>query len=313
MGGTGAGGTNASPVAQGDFANSYATAICSNVATCCTRFGYAFDQTSCASRAQADGASATAFDPAKVSYDASAAGACLAGIGALFQQCVVTGLGDPTPLSCGQIFVGKLPLGSPCQASEECAAAPGQGARCLPSDATNAASPTVCTASAGTAHGQLGAPCNGTCTNESRGLTCEAPPAVAGGGGASGTTSPTTAGQCYTNDNLYCVSTQHVCAEIPATGMPCPDGICRAGSYCDAGTATCTVAQGKNPCNADAACAGTDYCAIPPGAPQGNCSPRHVDGAACVEGNECANGGCNSKVCGPFSVAGVKTCAGRFF
>jgi hypothetical protein len=311
-GGTGAGGgITGAPVSQADFGNALASAVCDHVGACCMQYGVPFDAATCKSTAQAQGAQLAMVDPASTAFDPQAAGDCLAQISAVLQGCVYTGTDNPIP-ACDRMLVGVLPLGASCTSSDQC-----MSGDCGYPDFAMPGAVLQCITAAVRSHGHAGDPCSSTCTEEPGGGTACAATGSAGAGGADGPGgsggAPAQPVDCYTNDNLYCGTTQKTCSVLPAVGAACADGQCQAGAYCDTlGTGLCALAQGNNPCSNDSECAMGSYC--PLGMPTFNgCSPRLADGAACTNGGGCLSGGCNSGLCGPPTVASTRTCSGDLF
>jgi hypothetical protein len=301
------GAAGGSPIEQSDFPSTYASTLCAAAQTCCSRAGDTFDLQACVKAASTDVMAITAQDPSRVTYDAVAAGNCVAGLASLLSSCVITTLGDVTPAACSQMLHGKLTLGASCNSSQECSDSSGP-AICSASGTGG----SVCVASVSPSRGKSGDPCRATCTEDIGGQTCQAMVGMPGTGtGGTGGGSAASA-DCFTNDNLYCSSSTGSCQALPLVGAKCPDGRCADHAYCAAQSTMCSASTGQNACATDAECQASSYCNIAAVAMPGSCSPKLADGAACTSAEQCSSGGCNANGCGPLLAASAKSCAGKF-
>jgi hypothetical protein len=114
---SGAGPTSSSPpVAQADFAATYAQAACSVFEKCCVAAGVVFDTQACTqSTAPPTGGALGWYDPAR-------AGECIALIRGVGDGCILTGsLSDQIRKVCDWVFAGQQAIGAPCGSDRDCA------------------------------------------------------------------------------------------------------------------------------------------------------------------------------------------------
>jgi len=252
------------PIALEELSARVAESFCRLIEPCCPE-GASFDQQSCV-RMLGDGVfDVDVADPAKYSYDANAAGACLDALDGLGNLCSDSAMTLSTmPDACGVPFQGTVPPGGACAASIECARPTGGDVDC---------DEGVCIVERTAAEGEA---CYWTCTRRGAGYSCGSSNV-----GIAGT--PVEQGRCYTNDGLHC-SSGRVCARREGlggacardggcqdelycdflagtcqsrlgAGMPCTGGDCQQGHYCDSGTRTCALqAQSGSPCSDSDAC-----------------------------------------------------------
>ncbi|HEY4158358.1 MAG TPA: hypothetical protein VGM29_09680, partial [Polyangiaceae bacterium] len=212
VGGSGATVLPSTPVAQGNFATAYGSALCDNVGACCTQYGFAFDHAACLTAATTRVGSVDTLDPG-ISYDPDAAGQCLAQIAALAKGCTLGANAELDLISCVTFAKGTLMPGQSCTSSAQCAAGPGSFVDCRSADPNAPSGPPVCVVSGSDAHGKAGDSCAATCSEIPNGAECDSVRSVViGSGGASGTGSPNSAAvSCYTDDSLYCAAATNTC------------------------------------------------------------------------------------------------------
>jgi len=278
-------------VAEKDYVASYVAALCGNLSGCCARFGYPYDGSACTSAATSDASALIGnLDQTTQAYDPNAAGDCLAGLSALLKRCQLEGFGNPFPMSCKQIVVGKVGLGGSCKSDGECAPTASSDVHCQ-ADSSVAGSAGKCTGVPLTPPGTSGSPCSLTCTE-----------GVSSNCSGAGLTD-TEMGSCFTNDGLYCTPA-NTCGSLPALGEACT-GFCAAGNYCNA--SSCVSQQSTGPCSSDDACTDTAYCDVA----SKRCSPRLADGTSCAlpKSRQCLSGACNGGVCGVRTLASTRACS----
>lgn len=213
-----------SPIAQGEFAASFAQAFCQAVRPCCERV--TTYNTDCVATVTTE-VEALLSDLSETSvYDANHAANCVATLEGLPQDCVAAFEDRGRALSACQLVInGNVEPGEVCESLSECAAQPGAtGNRevgyvgCLPFDDEQ----THCR------HFQpahLGEPCSATVT-----------------GGTDGVIDACTS-------DLYCDEETSTCKALPQIGQPCMyvgnSGPCGEG-FCDQQTDTCTALRAEN-------------------------------------------------------------------
>lgn len=228
----GAGGP-APPVSEADFRNALAHALCDNIAGCCQKAGYVYDDAECVSL-QLMGIGL----PKHAKFSAQQAGVCVQDTANLARSCDRSKLPlDELAPSCNSVFTGTQPPGAACQTSLDCAE---------PSNGTAFCYAGLCVA---VTRATAGAPCVQFCNDNgnfnSRGLGCFDKNGVAKSGGAA----------CFISDGLYC-SSQSRCARLPGVGQSCAvDSGCKPGAYCSGGVCRDAVAIGGD-CSLDQCVAG---------------------------------------------------------
>jgi hypothetical protein len=112
----GTGPTSSSPpVAQADFAATYAQTVCSTLEKCCVATGVVFDAQTCTQSARPDtGGPHSGYDPAR-------AGECIALIRSVGDGCLMTGsLSDQIKKVCEWVYAGQQAIGQPCGSDRDC-------------------------------------------------------------------------------------------------------------------------------------------------------------------------------------------------
>jgi hypothetical protein len=298
------------PVPLDQFPQQYATAYCDSIAPCCKTAEIPYDALTCKSTAtnsftqiveQASGPNTT--------YDAVAAGNCLAALKATLQSCKSLASAFQGS-ACQGIFKGTLPNGAMCTSSADCVSGycSISGVSSTGSDIEVCADPSLRSVNL-PPHGKAGDACGGDCLTLKSGsvsyMNCR-----------SGTS--TAAAYCFDQDGLHCSSATQTCVVLPAIGAACPDGTCATGAYCDETTLTCAAQSDSGSCeNSFEACSAKSYC------DQNSlrCFARKPDGYACSSDDECVNAVCSgladttdvstSGICGAAPAATVDSCAGQ--
>jgi hypothetical protein len=299
------------PVQQTEFPAQFVSAICDNIATCCQTAGFAYDPTGCRAtqmKSVADLTKAGSLDG--VTWDANAAGQCIALTKQIASSCMATAdLVKQYEAACSGVLVGSKPVGAACTDSAQCAAPAGGKAYCpntdvgvggVPSTGGGTGAPPQATCqvetTTTTVHAKQGDPCNSTCTDSPDGNGSCAGQATSGGTGG-GSSGPPATGTCYTNDGLTCDFTAMKCVPLAPVGQPCVSGDgCTADAFCSSGTCTAKPKAGE-PCSLTSfgTCADGLYCDVM----AMKCAPQLPAGSACsnVGSNACANGHCSGGKC----------------
>lgn len=237
--GPGEAGRSAPPVSASDFRNALAHALCDNIAGCCQKAGYVYNDAECMSVQLP----AILFEglPKHAKFNAQQAGVCVQDTATIARSCDRSKAPfDDLATSCNSVFTGTQPPGAACQTSLDCAEPSGGTAFCHAGLCV-----TVTRATAG-------APCVQTCNDNGsfndRGLFCFDKSGPATSGGAA----------CFLSDGLYC-SSQSRCAPLPGVGQNCSaDSGCSIGAYCSSGVCRQAVPIGGDcgldECVADATC-----------------------------------------------------------
>jgi hypothetical protein len=211
-------GSEAAPIAVGDFPNAAAHAFCDGMRPCCGEAGVPFDLANCLKEVaagfqmQIDSATTRRYVPA-------AGGACVAALRTEMTSCAG---GTVQGHSCDRdLLVGTLPPGSPCGDAHDClppamcSTTPDQSQRhCIATDA--ASEGEACTGDCAGAGGSTVGDCSaGPMTNDAGALASEH------------------VAVCFTDQGLYC-GTDETCHSMGKLGEPCTPGYgCVPGVTCD--------------------------------------------------------------------------------
>lgn len=254
----------ADAISRADLPARYAELLCGSLAPCCRQVGFAFNAANCKAEVAADlERNWSEYDSTEVSYDAQAAGDCLA---AFTLECGRSTVDEDDVPACSRVFQGKLVLGQACESDTECKGSSNGSVACEEDGTFN----QVCTASSSRTdltHAKAGEACA---------LTCEAPGScsdfVSPGDPVPG--APTAA--CYRSDKLYC-GFGSTCKPLVGIGQACENyGACAGNAFCD------------NPGVLGA---------------QGVCTAPRPDGDPCQGYDECQSGYCKETgVCGKRTV-----------
>jgi hypothetical protein len=239
-------GNAATPVQQSQLPTKVADLLCDSLAGCCQSQGFAFDSDACKTGYVAElEDSLSEYDPQKVTYDAQAAGDCLAAAQASTQCGEIE---DDVP-ACERVFRGLVAVGQPCSESRECQQPDGKRVSCASEDGLDAA---VCTLVTDTVarHGKLGEACFTTCFDDDDCGFAVAPTPVGEAAPAPGSEPAV----CYRNEGLFCDA--GVCAELAPVDSPCLDySACAGDAFCDFNTQLCTAPRANGePCESGNEC-----------------------------------------------------------
>ena len=293
-GGENSGGASPSqPVTNNDMATALSSAFCEGIVGCCSRYGYPSDTAACKNTLQTllSAQMTTLFGTGHYTYDANAAGACVAAYRNAAEACTSHEAEGAVETACQKVYMGNVALGGSCSASGECVQNETRSVTC---NAGVCALPTDNTFSYGQrAHGKLGEACQSTCISYGNGgSSC--------GGSASASTA---AADCWANEGLVC-GAGSICVAAPAVGESC-SGYCAPGAYCSG--ATCVAQDAAGSCkSASDACLSTSYC----DSTTDMCTPKKADGATCNSDSECTGGDCLGDHCRVWAIATPSSCAG---
>ncbi|NMC72616.1 MAG: hypothetical protein GYA57_21520 [Myxococcales bacterium] len=207
------------------------------------------------------------------SYDAEAAGGCLAGLQSLLRDCT---LAEPQwPEDCDRMLVGTLAAGRSCESDADCV----PGLECHARACTDMPDAgQACLAGADCAEGLY-------CGDDE---VCHAPQGVGG---------PCPEGNEACADDLYCDLRTSLCAAPLARGEACrhANAVCVEGLYCAVAAGTCEPlpAAGGDCVESSGQCAEGLYC----DGDSGTCRERLPAGAACTADDQCASDDCTGGVC----------------
>jgi hypothetical protein len=326
-------GTSHGLVARNELLAQFAAKICDHLAPCCRANGTAYDSTSC--RRQAEAALSmrnVAVSSAWADYDATAAQQCLDAYVSSLPACSADvdwgalPLDFPTalaPAACARVFTGKLPAGTTCKSSKECAQPVEGSAYC---DLGYFGSGTCVVLSVAAPRAKAGGACAGECSATASQGACSNCRSTGNSGvcyGPDVDADHPVISLCYGDDSLYCQfispTAGSVCVPAGALGQPCgngrcvgsaicsPDDICVPlsvigeacpgtetcvpGAFCDDGV--CAAQRDTGPCGTVLAggqtavdrnaCTSNSFC----DALTANCTPKKADGAPCSQIDSC--------------------------
>ena len=235
----------AEPIPKSEIPARLAALLCEGRGGCCQQQGMTFATASCKTYySQQLDESIAKYDPARVQYDAQAAGDCLAEFEARSNCGALDG--DEVP-ACERVFRGKVALGGACTTSVDCAKTGDQRVICESSDGT---APSVCVliGTGAGPHGKAGDACIFTCDE---GDDCDGI-AVAPPQPGTGVPQPDPV-ICYRDEGLYCGA--GTCQPTVALGQPCANDGCEGGAFCDFATGICAARRPNGqPCTGDDEC-----------------------------------------------------------
>jgi hypothetical protein len=240
---------DAEEIPRDELPSRIASLLCQSIGSCCQRAGFPIDMAECkrVGTAELEEELLEEQEPG-VTYDAQAAGDCLASVG---PQLVCGDVEDDVP-ACERIFRGSVALGQPCTSSRQCKRSEGQRITCTGDDGVN---PPVCTELEIAQRGKQGEACNGTCYEGEECVSYDTGvPAPAPGPGGTPVPAPEYV-TCYRDDGLYCNS-MGACEELVQHGFACTDyAACAGGSFCDFQTQLCSAPRDNGaPCQGDNEC-----------------------------------------------------------
>jgi hypothetical protein len=253
-----------------------------------------------------------AVDAGKVTFDATKAQACLAGIASWSCDRTVVFANRWTPPECSEIFGGTVADGGACGLSRECVSnvctvpACPMGC-CQGTCATGTPSPPPGRVGDACPNGQCYAsycdptsmkcvallPAGATCTTTSQcdmGLTC-AGTCVSDGAALGGPCTPNSTTACA-NIGDTCSTTTSTCVAVGLSGDPCQIATdCSTIYTCNAGHCalkprvgeTCSVQTSNGACVDQSYCDPTTL----------KCTAPQSDGAPCTSGQMCASNNCD--------------------
>lgn len=243
------------PIAEADFPNAYAHAVCDHIEGCCAANALPFRHDDCIA---AEIAEVTRVRLGGT-FSPEAAGALVPAIADEALRCT-SDVGDFFLNAIG-IYVGTGAPGDDCSAGKGCAYVRGGKNVCLSWGSARSGGQTCQLLKEPAAIGDL-------CSFESG-----PPPAVVG--------------HCDSATPLRCDSRTHTCQTRLAAGASCADlEDCVAGTYCNAGV--CVAGEGAGgPCATNAECDANDYCdetkVCRPSLPLGaTCGNQSCLGGVCV-------------------------------
>lgn len=289
-GGTSSNGGSAPPVAAGDFASSYAHAVCDNIAACCAKEGIGYDANACFTAVQGiiQGLLVNPATAAGSVYDATAAGDCIAKVRDAAIACNDTTSGKTDLNSaCNRVYSGTKKPGESCNASTDCAASADGQVTC---DHWSSSS-----LDGGTSSGTL----------------CQVRKTPTGGEpcGGIGGAPPAVVGNCDygASDTFACDYTSHTCVPRAAVGAACTSSdSCVTTAYCSSQKCVARVGIGGACTNFGSECDATSRCDTNTKL----CVAKLADGAACMTSTDCTGGHCTSNKCKSSSYADPTVCGG---
>lgn len=249
----------------------YGQLMCTAIELCCAEAGLTFNPSFCQLLVSSPGAGAG------VTYDAVAAGECLAELRDPGIECGVT----PEMPACDRVYTGSLPLGAACTSDAECAPSTDGDVACDLSD-------EICSL---TRRGAAGDVCSSSCQElQPDGWFCL-------GAGESSLPDYEQV-QCFREDGLSCSS--GVCSPLAALGESCSsDTNCVTGTYCDFALQTCAALADLGESCASLGCVEGAFCS-----PASSCEQAKAEGEPCTTDDECLSSNCDAGSCGPDSPLG---------
>ncbi len=286
----------AAPVAEADLALQAAHALCDSIQPCCAQVGYTYDAATCIANEQAVVQREITQEAGQGgTYDANAAGNCVAQLRAQAAACADPPANTRSMSDCGPIYAGTKKVGDACTHTAECAANAEGSVTCTTTTVLNGP---------GGGGGSSSAMCVLYKKVAAKGDPC---------GGSSSGPPATIQADCEGNDSpLYCDYTgTHTCVDRLAIGQSCQGQGCVVGAFCNNGTCTANLAAGAT-CQYGN-CATGLYCNVASvSSGTGTCDPQKKAGEACTGGlsNSCATGSCSMGKCSAGSLASANACKG---
>ena len=284
VGGSGSAAGSASqsaPQNEAELVTQATSAVCDNIASCCSTAGFPFQTARCQTGLAADiGATYALYASPDINFDTASALNCVTQIAAQARQCTFDG---PAAIdACNQIFTPTLAAGASCKNSTECA--PKGGAYCDTTLASPVCKLATTTADpfAGVAHGKSGDPCFGSCkADQGCGGLLQRPGDLV----------------CWANDGFYC-SADRLCVPTEGASGSCTlQEDCSVGLFCSA--KVCVAQTASGPCTPGGSeCSSTSYC----DAVSSHCLAKQAAGTSCTSAPSCTDGYCGVR---------TRTCASR--
>ncbi|MEO6419765.1 MAG: hypothetical protein ABIP39_10180 [Polyangiaceae bacterium] len=286
--------STAAPIAEADLAVQAAHALCDSIQPCCAQVGYTYDGETCIAAEKAEVQQELTKESGRGgTYDANAAGACVAQLRAQAAACADPPAGSRMK-DCGPIYVGTKKVGDACAHTAECAANPEGSVSC-----------SITTVIGGPGTGTTD---TGICvlykTVAAKGDPC--------GGSSSGKT-PSIQADCESNSSpFYCdYSGTHTCVDRIAIGQTCHGSDCVIGAFCNNGKCAAQLAEGATCTYGN--CATGLYCNVASvDTGTGTCAKEKSAGEPCVSGlnDSCGSGSCSMGKCSAGSLATANACKG---
>jgi hypothetical protein len=290
------------PVAAEDFVAQWAATVCDAVEPCCQASKYGWDRQGClAKTASLVSAQVDAASTASVTWDAEAAGKCIAGTRRDYAGC-----NPPIDMEldavCRSVLLGHKQTGETCSSSIQCVAPTnGQGScEAIPADGGTGYQ-QVCTARPSLyARAKLGDACTQNCEYLGKDhVRCYG---SVGTDGDAGATDAAMLANCFRNDGLHCDKTTLRCVALAPSGASCSaNAECADGLACVSGKCATPPSTGAS-CTPVSGCAAGLYCDTR----KYICMDGLPDGASCGGTSHCQSGSCLCEsptqdhcVCGP--------------
>ena len=253
----------ASPVGLDAYCGEYARIACDFARRCDCLMGATEEMCRMLMQGECTGEVVTPVNDGRRSYDADAAGGCLAGWRSALADCSLDGF--DLPAACERMLTGTRPAGGSCDGDDDCLPAlecydaacvvpPGAGDACLdgtycPGDLF-CADDERCAAARGS-----GRPCPEGDLACADGLYCDNRSTTCSALGRAGDSCAHDNGSCA--DGTYCAFLDGVCRALPGNGEDCTQssGACADGLYCDSAGRVCRpLAAAGQPCTEDGQC-----------------------------------------------------------
>ncbi len=260
----------ADAISRADLPARYADLLCNSLGPCCQQGGFVFNAASCKTDVSAEVEhDLSELDSSEVSYDAQAAGDCLA---AFTLECGRSTKDEDDIPACSRIFQGKLAIGQACDSDTECKGSIDDSVGCEEDANFN----RVCTAISRTdlTHAKAGEAC---------GRTCEAPGSCSDSR-SPGTTVPSApTAACYRSDKLYCGGAG-ICKPLAGIGQACEGyDSCGGAAFCNSqGVVSGGICVAPRPDGEP--CQNYDECQNGYCKETGVCGKRTVDAERCSVG-----------------------------
>ncbi|GAC1570274.1 MAG: hypothetical protein NVS3B20_01820 [Polyangiales bacterium] len=259
------------PVALNNYCQSVTDVYCPKVTQCCSAAGFTgtTDATCRTAVGQACAAEIATNQKRGFTYDATAAGNCIASFPQLLDGCAekTDAASKVASEVCKNIWKGNTAPGGACTTNNECAAPAGRTGYCI-----------------------LGASSTG-------GGLCTLRPRL---GEACSTTGDSMTAISVCEEGLHCTkvsarANSYVCTTPAAKGEPCDFSSCTEGLNCDRSSHVCVdpIAIGGS-CTGFLTCVPNAYCDVDTKL----CAATLADGVACKVGSQCSGRNCHKGICG---------------